>query len=84
VYWRALEFMSRQLFCVAVYFSDGRNYLVHVFLVAEQRRLRNPNRFPCRALRIRKWLLQEGVSLFPSGFAQAFAIFAAAETVQFM
>src|SRR5579864_4986847 len=76
--------MSRQLFCVALYFSERCHDLVHVLLVAEQCRLRNPNCFPCGALRIRKWLLQEGVSLLARSLAQAFSIFAIAEHVQFV
>src|SRR5579864_1365965 len=76
--------MSRQLFCVALYFSERCHDLVHILLVAEQCRLRNPNCFPCGALRIRKWLLQEGVSLLARSLAQAFSIFAISENVQFV
>src|SRR5205807_6421117 len=71
--------LHRKSSWVSLYFLDCRDDLVHVLLVAQQRRLRDPNRFPCGAPGIGKRILKESVLLLAGGLAQALAIFAIAK-----
>src|SRR5882724_6838369 len=78
----AMRILCGQFPCALLNLSKCRHNLMDVFIIAEQRGLRNPNRFPCCPLSMWERLLQECM-LFPSLCStQTLAILAIAEHVQ--
>src|SRR3954468_17953258 len=63
---------------------DRARNLVHVLIVAQKRKLRNPDGLPRRTLRVRELLLQELMLRCRLRSAQALAVFATAEAIQVM
>src|SRR5690348_5774018 len=67
---------------VALNLLQRGNDFMHIFLIAQQRRLRNPYCFPGGALRLGKTAVQEIVFFFGLLAAQLLAVFAAGERIQ--
>src|ERR1022692_2836734 len=57
---------------------------VHVFFVSQQGGLRNPDGFPCRLMRHRKFAFQECMLFFGLLATEAIPVLAIAEHVQLM
>src|SRR5207249_9496496 len=74
--------LSRNVLRASLNFCDCCGDLVHVFFIAEQRRLRNPNGFPRRPLSVRKFLPQERVIFCGLSSRETLAILATATHIQ--
>src|ERR1700757_1126004 len=79
-----LRRISRNRACVALNFPDRFRNLVHIFLVTEQGKLRNPDCFPSRTLCVWEFLLQEVMLLCRLYSGQTLPVLAAPKTIQFM
>src|SRR5579871_115274 len=85
---------ARDLFCcclrgvgcnllgIALNLPDRGRDLIHVFFIAKQRELRNPDGLPCGALRMREFLLQEIMFFRRLCAAEALPVIAIAEAVE--
>lgn len=56
--------LSGELFCSFLDLADGCRNFVHIFFVSQQRRLWNPDRFPCRFSCGREFFRQKCVLFF--------------------
>src|SRR5450759_3698127 len=79
---RRLRSLRSNVSRVPLNFGDCRRNFVHVLFVAQQRKLRNPDRLPCGPLGMRKRLLQEWMRFRCLADAEAFPVLPIEKTIK--